>query len=126
MSNVKINVSIGELFDKYTILQIKKRHIQDETKLKFIDNEIQYLKNIKDSLFVPIKLVQKLEVVNNNLWNIQDTLRIKESKNEFDGEFISLARSVYKTNDIRNDIKNTISNLFNSDILDVKSYQTSP
>ena len=126
MSNVKINVSIGELFDKYIILQIKKRHIQDETKLKFIDNEIQYLKNIKDSLFVPINLVQELEMVNNNLWNIQDTLRIKESKNEFDGEFINLARSVYKTNDIRNNIKNTISNLFNSDILDVKSYQTSP
>ena len=125
MQNVKIPVSVGELFDKFTILQNKKERIKDLKKLKYIDKEIHYLKSIKDSLFVPHQIVDNLKNINEKLWDIEDNIRIKESKKDFDSEFIELARAVYKTNDERNKVKNYISNLFNPDILDIKSYKSS-
>jgi hypothetical protein len=117
-----VPVSIGELFDKYSILLIKQEKIQDNAKLDMVVKEINYLKpfileyNLENSLF------DELKQVNLTLWDIEDELRKKEQKKEFNNEFIELARSVYFTNDKRSEIKNKINLILNSSLNDIKSY----
>jgi len=121
---VKIPVSFGELVDKITILRIKQSKINDKEKLKHIDHELQALVRYFSS-YASVDIVQqftKLESVNKKLWDIEDKLRVKESKREFDEEFIELARSVYFTNDKRAELKREINELTGSDIMEVKSY----
>ncbi len=119
----KINVSIGELWDKYTILLIKREKISDEVKLEKINNEIKFLdKNMKKYSYQNNELFLELESINKQLWEIEDKIRIKESLELFDYEFIQLARKVYITNDNRAFIKNEINKKFNSDIYEVKEY----
>ena len=122
MYHCLIPVSIGELFDKYTILEIKQEFITDSNKLSYLKQEIDLLDDEISKYPVNYKLIISLKNVNAKLWDIEDKIRLKEKKQQFDDEFIQLARSVYITNDERCRIKNSISALFNGDIIDVKSY----
>ena len=109
LSSILAPVSLGELIDKITILEIKQIHMTG-IKLKNVDKELKLLKNIiqDKNLEIDIDLINNLKEVNKNLWEIEDNIRIKESNQEFDKEFIELARSVYKENDKRASIKKEI------------------
>lgn len=121
-----VPVSNGELMDKYSILLIKKEFINDSTKISYVNKEIEYLidyiNKIKVNYNIDI-LFDKLIKINKKLWVIEDELRVKEKKKEFDKEFIELARSVYYTNDERAFVKNKINLETNSNIFEVKSYE---
>lgn len=119
---ISASISIGELCDKYTILQIKSEKITDSNKLSKIENEIQYLKPLIEQCNISVDKLNELKSVNEKLWAIEDTIRNKESQSIFDLEFIELARSVYITNDRRFELKASINELYNSDICEVKSY----
>ena len=122
--NIVIPVSLGELIDKITILEIKKEHIQENKKLKNINKELGSLKKIllDANLHIDSKLINQLKKVNNILWKIEDEIRIKENDKEFDNEFIKLARSVYKENDKRALIKKEINYTYYSEIIEEKYY----
>jgi hypothetical protein len=122
MTHCLIPVSIGELYDKYSILEIKYERIDNLTKLEFVKREMDYLKPFMDEYRLEETYRTQLKLINAKLWDIEDRIRLKESLQEFDQEFISIARSVYKTNDERNLIKNQINDIFKSDIKDIKSY----
>ena len=122
---VTVPVSIGEMIDKLSILQVKKTKISDELKLEFVNKEFQilydlssiYLKNIEiESLY------HQLIEINSSLWDVEDRLRIIETEKKFEGEFISLARKVYFTNDERFRLKNEINLITSSEIREVKDY----
>lgn len=120
-----IEVSIGEIIDKYTILDIKSEKIKDENKLINIIKEKNILSIFlsKNNYLILFKNeIDELKNINKKLWDIEDRIRIKESKSEFDDEFIELARSVYITNDMRFSVKNEINKLSNSNIREEKSY----
>jgi hypothetical protein len=117
-----IPVSIGELFDKYTILQIKEQRINDLNKRKMVQTELAYLKPFIEKYNLDIRLIEELKTINETLWDIEDKLRDKEKQNNFDEEFIKLARSVYITNDKRSETKNKINSLLSSSLTDIKSY----
>ncbi len=123
LSNILVPVSIGELIDKITILEIKKAHMTG-IKLKNVEKELELLKCILDdkNLEINIDLVHRLKTINNSLWEIEDKIRIKESKKEFDKDFIQLARSVYQENDIRAAIKQEINYKYNSNLVEEKLY----
>ncbi len=122
--NVSINVSIGEIIDKLSILEIKKEKIKDKEKLSFIEEEYQYLLSICETLDKDYKpYFNRLYKINTKLWNIENKIRKKESLKEFDDIFIQLARSVYYSNDQRFKVKNEINMLFDSSIKEQKSYQ---
>ena len=123
---MKVEISDGELLDKLSILKIKEKFIIDESKLKNVDNEINALSPLCTNLLYGLEisdLYQKLILVNTKLWEIEDQLRIKEKSKEFDDEFISLARSVYYTNDERASIKKEINKISGSFLTEEKSYQ---
>lgn len=119
-----VEVSIGEIIDKITILIIKLIKINNEQKRLSIKKELTTLLNTVDITKIDGKnnIVELLDI-NNQLWNIEDKIRIKEAQNKFDDEFIKIARSVYITNDIRFKIKQNINSLNNSIICEVKSYE---
>ena len=126
---MKINVpaSVGELFDKITILEIKKKKIKDKEKLKYVNVELGLLNNVvrkkkinKRKIF---KLINRLKSTNLKLWNVEDKLRKLEKQKSFKSLFIQKARSVYKLNDKRSVIKNSINIESNSDVNEVKSYE---
>ena len=116
-----IPVSIGELCDKYTILQIKTQKITDIEKLDKVNTELKMLKPLLELYNVSNVLMENLKVINEELWNIED-IRNKEYLKQFDSEFIEIARSVYITNDKRFKVKSDINQLYNSNICEVKSY----
>jgi len=122
----KIPISNGELLDKFSILELKYNKILDPNKINNIKNELSYLKdvcyNIINSYNIA-NLYDELKQVNERLWNIEDNIRIKENKQEFDNEFIELARNVYKTNDQRANIKKLINEISYSEIIEEKSYE---
>ena len=123
MNLENVYISIGELWDKYSILLIKQEKIKDENKIEIVKNEICLLnKNMEKYDFLENKLFIELKAVNNKLWEIEDQLRIKEKNQEFDDEFILLARLVYFVNDIRAEIKCKINKEFGSQIMEVKDY----
>ena len=123
MTHCLIPVSVGELYDKYSILEIKYERIKDLTKLEFVKREMDYLKPFIDEYRLKEHTyTRQLKSINAKLWDIEDRIRVKESLQEFDQEFIFIARSVYKTNDERNVVKNQINEIFKSDIKDIKSY----
>lgn len=117
-------ISIGELVDKITILQIKQQQITDEKKLRNVTAELQQLSDILATLQLPdIKdLQEKLFHVNRMLWTIEDFKRDCEQKHKFDIEFVEAARLVYKKNDQRAAIKREINTICGSTIREEKSY----
>lgn len=128
-TNLIAEVSVGELIDKMSILEIKSERIQDPKKLHNILNEQQALKKVFETYIPKEKrtkklhsLMRKIKSVNEKLWDIEDDIRDKEAKKEFDTQFIQLARSVYFTNDERGDIKRKINNLIGSRLVEEKTY----
>ena len=120
-------ISAGELFDKISILEIKKNKIKDKNKRNIILKELSSLQetaseNIEKSKSI-IKLYKKLKSINLKLWKIEDDIRDCERKNNFESKFIKLARAVYFTNDERSRVKNKINSLTKSNISEVKSYK---
>ena len=124
---VKIKISIGELVDKITILQIKKEMIVDDSKLKKVENELNHLQSALTTISQKNakldELMTQLKEINTKLWKIEDDIRLLEKEERFDNEFIELARAVYITNDKRFEIKNAINFEFSSEIAEVKSYE---
>ena len=116
-------ISIGELIDKITILEIKKDKMQN-TKLKNVLKELSFLTELieKHKIHLNHDLFSQLKEINLSLWNIEDQIRIKEKNKEFDNTFIELARSVYFKNDKRAEIKKCINQLSNSEITEEKIY----
>ena len=125
---MKVEVSNGELLDKFSILKIKLEKISDEFKLINIKNEIDTIsKNCEEIIQSDLRLsviFEELVSVNESLWDIEDKIRIKEKEKEFDSEFIELARSVYITNDIRFTLKNKINTITSSKLVEEKSYES--
>jgi|TARA_B100000780_G_scaffold277781_1_gene249314 hypothetical protein len=119
-------ISVGELIDKITILEIKKEKITDSEKLKDIKKELLSLNNTFEKSipdYSKVKsLIEKLKIVNLKLWDIENGKRLAEKNNDFGEKFIELARSVYKTNDERSKIKLEINNILGSNIKEIKSY----
>tara|TARA_Y100001968_G_scaffold325075_1_gene365731 strand:+ start:762 stop:1169 length:408 start_codon:yes stop_codon:yes gene_type:complete len=123
-SSIYAPISLGELIDKITILEIKQIHMTG-IQLRNINKELKILKNILEdkNLEINIDLINNLKKVNENLWNIEDNIRVKESNQEFDKHFIQLARSVYGENDKRASIKKEINQKYNSELIEEKSYK---
>lgn len=122
---MNIEVSIGEIVDKLSILQIKMENIKDESKLENIRKEYLYLHEI---VFSELNIsheedYNRILEVNRKLWSIEDDIRDKERDSDFGEVFIELARSVYFTNDERSRIKKEINTKYGSDFVEEKSYQ---
>lgn len=124
---IKGPISLGELIDKITILEIKNEKINDKEKLKNISNELDKLFTLLNSLQLNKKDLDKyskqLYVVNKKLWETEDILRALENEKSFNKEFIDNARNVYKLNDERFRIKNKLNKQFSSEIIEEKSYK---
>ena len=126
MNKILVEVSVGELLDKISILEIKKEKIKDPEKLKFINDEYSILKdqlnkNVKsdeklDSLF------QSLKEINAKLWVIEDDKRLCEKNSDYGEKFIKLSRNVHFLNDDRAKIKLNINNHTGSKIKEIKEY----
>jgi len=122
---ISIPVSIGEMIDKLSILQVKKIKVKDETKLEYINKEFELLYNFSSEYLnnpETDSIYHKLVSDNTDLWEIEDKLRIMEKEKNFDNEFVSLARKVYFTNDERFRLKNEINLVTKSEIREVKEY----
>ena len=119
-------VSLGELVDKISILHIKNKNIKDDEKLKLIREELKLLTITLDGHLKKNDIQEFLDAlikINSELWIIEDEIRDCERSKKFDEKFISLARSVYITNDKRSEIKLNINKKFGSEIVEVKSYE---
>ena len=121
---INVPISVGELIDKITILEIKKDKLKN-LKLKNILKELSFLRVVleKNSILIPDEIYFQLKSINLKLWDIEDKIRIKEKNKEFDNEFIELARSVYLNNDRRSETKKELNIKFNSEIIEEKSYE---
>lgn len=120
-------ISVGELMDKISILEIKQKNLKDKEKIKIVSKELESLNNCfqKDvHITDQIKsLYEDLKKINTKLWNIEDGKRDCERNGDFGEKFIKLARSVYIENDQRAKIKNKINKLSGSNISEVKSHE---
>lgn len=123
---VFVQTSVGELVDKITILELKAKNFNNREKLFNVEKELAVLEKelsalkLVDSRFNILR--ENLAKINQNLWDIEDQIRLKEKSQSFDLEFINLARSVYKTNDQRALLKKQINELSGSDLTEEKSY----
>jgi len=124
---VNIPISLGELLDKISILEIKNKKILDESKILNIKKELNGLKKVLDELKINLSetnsLYNKLYKINLTLWEIEDSIRVLEKNKDFGEKFIELARAVYITNDQRFEVKKDINKLFNSEFVEEKSYE---
>ena len=123
---LNIPVSVGELIDKLSILQVKKGKVKNPDKLKLIEKEYNRLYDMSQDYLQNediLSTFKELVDVNLKLWNIEDELRVIENTKVFDSRFIELARSVYYTNDERFRLKDIINNLTNSEIKEQKDYK---
>ena len=126
MNKILVEVSVGELLDKISILEIKQEKIRDPEKLKFINTEHSILKdqlnnNVKSDEKIE-KLFQSLKEINAKLWVIEDDKRQCEKEKDFTEKFIKLSRDVHFLNDDRAKIKLEINNLTGSKIKEIKEY----
>ena len=124
-----VPISIGELLDKITILKIKKLKIKDTIKLENINKELELLLQTVSKLRIDKKKMYEeymytLYETNNCLWNIENQLREFEAKQQFDDWFIETARKVYEFNDKRARLKKEINQLYGSDLVEEKSYDS--
>ena len=125
---INVPVSVGELFDKISILDIKTKKIKNKNDLKIIKYELSKLRKIvKDKKLLSTSIKKKynsLKLINQKLWKIENQKRKCEKLNKFDKNFISLARKVYIFNDKRAVIKRDINKLLGSEIEEIKSYKS--
>jgi len=127
LDKILAEISAGELFDKITILEIKKEKISNNEKLVDVERELSSLKDTVEK-FIPnqsniSKYINDLKEINLKLWDIEDGKRAAEKEKKFDDKFIELARNVYKLNDERAKIKLAINTVLGSNIKEVKSYK---
>ena len=124
LAEIKAPISLGELIDKITILEIKTQHLQ-ETALENVEKELAALQGTLDALDLQVdpKLIQRLKEVNAALWQIEDDIRNKERSKDFGKGFIQLARSVYQQNDRRAAIKKEINTTYGFALVEEKAYQ---
>jgi len=118
---LNVPVSVGEVLDKISILEIKSERITDTDKLNNVHTELRHLLLVAEAHRHPA-LESELKEVNEALWDIEDRIRVKEHLQEFDKEFVELARSVYVTNDQRANIKREINKVTGSELVEEKSY----
>ena len=126
MNKIIVEVSIGELLDKISILEIKQEKIKNPEKLKFINNEHSILKkqlenNVKTDQKIN-ELFEALKLINSKLWDIEDSKRQCEKEKDFSEKFIKLSRDVHFLNDDRAKIKLEINNYTGSSIKEIKEY----
>ena len=126
MNKILVEISIGELLDKISILEIKKEKIKNNERLKFINDEYDILKeqldkNVKFEKTLK-SLFQSLKNINSKLWIIEDEKRMCEKESKFDQKFIKLSRDIHFLNDERATIKLEINNLTGSKIKEIKEY----
>ena len=126
MEKILVEVSVGELFDKISILEIKIHKIKDKEKIKFIEDEYKVLKKqltlkVKKDEYLE-KLFRNLKEINTNLWLIEDEKRLCEKNSEFGEKFIKLSRDIHFLNDERAKIKLEINNITGSKIKEIKEY----
>ena len=126
MNKILVEVSVGELLDKISILEIKKLKISDEESLKFIEKEYLVLKeqldqNIKSDNKIN-ELFRSLKDINLKLWNIEDKKRMCEKNSDFGDEFIKFSRDIHFLNDERSKVKLEINKYTNSKIREIKMY----
>ena len=126
MNKILVEISVGELLDKISILEIKKEKIKDPEKLKFINDECNILKdqlkkNVKTDEKLD-KLFQSLKEINAKLWVIEDDKRLCEKNSDYGEKFIKLSRNVHFLNDDRAKIKLNINNHTGSKIKEIKEY----
>ena len=124
--SVSIHVSIGELWDKYSILEIKQEKIKDPEKLKYINYEHSILKeqlekNVQTNDQLE-KLFKSLKDINLKLWKIEDKKRLCEKEKKFDENFVKISRDVHFLNDDRSKVKLEINNLTSSKVREIKEY----
>ena len=121
---MKVEISIGELVDKVSILSIKLKKIKNSGKLRNIEKEYDLLLESMEGAGIGVDSdeFKRLEAINLKLWDIEDQIRLKEVKKSFDDEFVNLARSVYFTNDDRAAVKKEINLNYGSDIIEEKEY----
>ncbi|MEC7834875.1 MAG: DUF6165 family protein [Pseudomonadota bacterium] len=126
--SIKIQISPGELIDKFTILDIKLNRIKEKEKTQNIRKEHKILKRQIEKNLPKSKrlsaLISKLKTINKTLWDIEDQIRVCERKQDFEKKFIKLARSVYQKNDLRSSYKREINKLLGSEIIEEKSYES--
>lgn len=127
MTSPRVPVSWGEVVDKLTILEIKSRHLTAQAALDNVQAELDMLLAVAREPLARNEQLAELKVqlraVNQALWTIEDDIREKEARQEFDEGFIALARSVYRRNDERAAIKRRINDLLGSEIVEEKSYR---
>ena len=120
MDEIQIPISIGELLDKISILSIKSQYTDNS----YVTKELQDLISIaKGHQVYDDSYLAKLLSINRKLWKIEDDLRVLEKSQDFDEEFIDLARSVYKTNDLRASIKKEINEKYKSSYQEIKVHK---
>ena len=126
--HLSLPVSPGELLDKLTILEIKSERMMDAAKLVNVRHELELLRRTwAESPLAGCDvaaLAGRLRQVNGALWEIEDRIRLKEADGAFDAEFIELARSIYRNNDLRAAIKRELNVALGSDLIEEKSYRT--
>lgn len=120
---IEAPVSIGELIDKVTILEIKSERIKHVDKLRNVNEELKLLSEKIAALNISNEVFQELKETNEKLWDIEDALRRKEKDGQFDEEFIQLARAVYFTNDKRFDLKKSINFMYGSYLSEEKEHE---
>ena len=123
---MKIEVSIGEVVDKYTILTIKKLFIHDSEKLANVEKEWKIIKSAlvrKHPETLTDPFTQELYDINKKLWKVEDDIRDCEHKSYFGEKFVELAREVYQLNDVRAIIKKQINQKYGSELVEEKSYK---
>ena len=123
LEEIQAPISLGELIDKITILQIKEQHLQGNS-LNNVRKELKALQSILKTLDLQVdqNLIDRPKGINLLLWLIEDDIREKERKKDFKESFIALARSVYKKNDQRAAIKKEINTRYNSSLTEEKAY----
>ena len=121
---MKIEISNGEIYDKFSILEVKSLKLKDLKKLEYVNKEFLYLKKIIDKInfFLEEETYKKLKDINFRLWDIEDEIRAKEEMKDFSDRFIELSRLIYQLNDERFRLKNEINIKTNSNFKEQKGY----
>jgi hypothetical protein len=124
MQSILAPISLGELIDKITILQIKTQHLEGKA-LKNVKKELAALETTLNNIQLNIDttLIQRLKEANQSLWQTEDAIRDQERQKTFGETFIRLARSIYQQNDLRAAIKREINTIYGSAFVEEKSYQ---
>jgi hypothetical protein len=128
-STPSIPVSWGELIDKITVVEIKRERIVAKEAVQNVEKELDLLRSIAEPVLAMsnvAELKSRLDAINRDLWDVENSLREKEAAGDFGPAFVALARSVYKKNDERAALKREINRLLKSELVEEKSYTTNP